>query len=220
MSQEVATLSSKEVAEIDAQIRQEAAALKDTLSVSGNKLSLKDKQFKLPDGTILNGPLDIIVVDWSSQNQYYAGAYDANNISSPDCFAIGKDPKTLVPDASISAPQNGACEGCPMDAWGSGQGNGKACKNTRQVIIRLPSRPELFTLSLPPTSLKAFDEAMKSIIATDAQPLQFIIPISLHPEKSYAQVIWGEAQPNPEYAKDYMLKKNGTTGELLALKPE
>ena len=220
MNQEVATLSSTELAEIDAEIAAEAKSLQDTLSVSGNKLSIKDKQFTTPDGQTFNGPFDVIVLDWSSQNQYYEGAYDPNNIKAPDCFAIGKDPKTLVPDVGIAKPQNGACEGCPQDVWGSGSGKGKACKNTRQVIVRRPGSPDLMTLSLPPTSIKAFDAAMKSILATQRQAVQFIIPINFHPDMSYSQIIWGEAQPNPEYATDYMTKKNGTTAELLAIKPQ
>ncbi len=49
------------------------------------------------------------------------------------------------------------CATCPMAQWGSGNGRGKSCKDLRRLIVLVEGWTMPAIMTLPPTSLKAFD---------------------------------------------------------------
>jgi hypothetical protein len=49
------------------------------------------------------------------------------------------------------------CAECPLNQWGSGNGRGKACKDLRRLIVLVEGWTMPAILTLPPTSVKAFD---------------------------------------------------------------
>jgi hypothetical protein len=49
------------------------------------------------------------------------------------------------------------CMTCPMAQWGSGKGRGKACKDLRRLIVLVEGWTMPAIMTLPPTSIKAFD---------------------------------------------------------------
>lgn len=51
-----------------------------------------------------------------------------------------------------------ACERCPLSAWGSGEGRGQACKTLRRLLVLVDSWSMPALLTLPPTSVKVFDQ--------------------------------------------------------------
>ena len=51
------------------------------ISTKGGKLTYGGTQFP-------NNEVDVIVLEFAAKNAYYAGAYDPDNVSPPDCFAI------------------------------------------------------------------------------------------------------------------------------------
>ena len=81
--------------------------------------------------------LELVVVDFVTTHNFYAGRFDKDNIVPPDCFAIGVDPKNMVPSPNAPNPQAKDCQSCPMNAWGS-DGKGKACKNGRKLAVLPP----------------------------------------------------------------------------------
>lgn len=50
-----------------------------------------------------------------------------------------------------------ACATCPMAQWGSGSGRGQACKALRRLIVLVDGWTMPAIMTLPPTSVKAFD---------------------------------------------------------------
>lgn len=49
------------------------------------------------------------------------------------------------------------CAECPMAQWGSGNGRGQACKSLRRLIVLVEGWTMPAIMTLPPTSIKAFD---------------------------------------------------------------
>jgi hypothetical protein len=104
------------------------------ISTKGGKLTYGGTQFP-------NNEVDVIVLEFAAKNVYYAGAYDPDNISPPDCFAIelavGKDfEDNLKPHTNVEEPVNPTCLGCKWNEFKSADnGKGKACKNRRDLAV-------------------------------------------------------------------------------------
>jgi hypothetical protein len=94
--------------------------------------------------TKLGPEIDGIILGTAVVNQYYEGDYDPDNAAGPVCYAIADlegaaDPQavidSLAPPADLPTRVAESCRVCPMNAWGSGKGRGKACKNGRRLTI-------------------------------------------------------------------------------------
>lgn len=100
-----------------------------------------------PDDPTVEKVLEGIIVYQHSANAYWTDQ-DAQT-AAPDCSS----------DDGITGYGNpgGNCQGCPLNQFGSGEGGvGKACKNMRQIYILRDGDAIPLLLSLPPTSLRAF----------------------------------------------------------------
>lgn len=215
----LATFSEKELVEMQAR-QNDVESLREKLAVTGNTISLKNKQFKLPDGTILPGPIDLVVLDWQTRNSYYDTPFDENNMQPPACWAQGKIPDALSPHETVKDPVAVDCQVCPKNMYKSGaNGKGKACTNNRRVVVRLPSRTDMYVVSISPTSLKAFDDTMSSLLAVSNRTYNAIISMNFHPDKSWPQLVFDNPQPNPNWPHDQTMVENGTVQKILDAPP-
>ena len=68
-------------------------------------------------------------------------------------------------------PESFSCNRCPMNVWGSehqrrgGNGKGKACKTMRRLLLLIDDWTLPALMSLPPTSIKAWDSYCSSLAA-------------------------------------------------------
>lgn len=62
-----------------------------------------------------------------------------------------------------------ACAECPMAQWGSGNGRGQACKSLRRLIVLVDGWSMPAIMTLPPTSIKAFDTYASAMARTRGQ---------------------------------------------------
>ena len=138
--------------------------------LGARRLSIKGGVFRLVAGgkevaSIEARHLNVIIVKAAPKVSriFYAGAYDAEKITGPDCWS--NDGET--PDASIKAPQNSACHNCPQNQAGSGQGNSRACRYQQRLAVVLAEDPagDVLQLTLPATSVFGKEEG-------DKRPLQ------------------------------------------------
>jgi len=132
------------------------AAVADQIKIVNNR------EFETPDGQ-KGKELAVVIVDFIAGNYFYDRPYDKDAISPPACFAIGLNSKLLVPSKNspdIQVADGSSCADCPHNVFGSADNNkGKACSN-RRVLAVLPMEQfdkDIWTLSVPPTSLKYFD---------------------------------------------------------------
>lgn len=99
-------------------------------------VSFKGGRISFNGGEVPDGRFNVVVLDHVLENHFYLDAYDADNPSSPACFAFGRVDAEMAPHDNSSEPQCEGCRGCPMNEFGSAdRGKGKACKNVRRLAI-------------------------------------------------------------------------------------
>jgi hypothetical protein len=127
------------------------------------------------------------------EKRYYAEAYDPNSTEakSPDCYSLNG----VYPEAACTNPQNTACAGCAMNQFGTGKdasgnpGKGKACSDRKLLAVLYPNPDtqalEVYGLSLPPASLKAFGAYVNTLTANNVpMPAAFTL-IGFDEKSSY-----------------------------------
>lgn len=180
----------------------------------------QDKKFKLPGGALAT-ELDVVIVDFNSRNEYYAGAYDPNVLAGPICAAVGSEPNNLVPDDSSPKKQADNCTDCPQNVFGS-SGPGKACKNQRVLaVLPVDATPDtpIMTIKVSPTAIAGFDGYVASVAANwNMPPIGVITTISFNPGKTFASLQFGNPMPNPHLAAHFA--RQGEAQQILAQIPD
>lgn len=181
MSNAVATISNERLAALAAAAKQ--AAAKERPSVS--KISLKAGVMSVGGNPCKDNKLEAIILVATYRNTYYKGRYDPNNVVNPNCFAFGETDEALAPHENVSDPINSTCAGCPNAEWGSdpGGGRGKACKQTRRLVL-LPAMvlnaensaeaiksAEMAILDVPVTSVKNYSQYVNVLAASIGLPM-------------------------------------------------
>lgn len=184
----------QEVLDIQAQLRAELDTLKDRVEPpAGYMISTKAKTFTLPDGSADDGPLVCVVLDWITANTYFEGIYNPKDIKPPVCWALGRNVKEVAASKNVPKPQSdktGLCKDCKQNEWESDPkgGKGKACKNTRRLLVVPANAKEdasPWVLSVSPTALKHFDKYVNTLSDTGVHPIEVITEISFEPSEDY-----------------------------------
>lgn len=214
---------SKELQSIQDKIRKDLATLKDRVEPpSGFTISTKGKTFTLPDGTSNPGPMKCVIVDWTSANLYFEGIYNPKDPKPPVCWAIGDKPKELEPSDKCPKRQHDVCKGCEKNDWGSDPqgGRGKACKNTRRLLVAPISADENFSgwvLVVSPTGLKHFDKYVNTLADLDKHPIEIVTEIAFEPQEAFPTLRFKPAGENDNLALMWKIKEAGQ--EILHMEP-
>ena len=158
---------SKAIVDWKAALATDAKALAKASKPDSQNISLKGGRMSL-GGEFINDGLQCVVLDATLIRSYYKEAYQDGVIQAPECFALGNTASSMVPHENVPNPQNDKCVGCPLAEFGTAaQGKGPACK-TRARLALIPvsdvttaadiQEAEMATVSLPPTSVKAWKE--------------------------------------------------------------
>jgi len=213
-----------DIAAMKAKLQAQAASIGNkTGAITGNSIRVtQDKQFILPNGSKVPGPLELVIIDFTSRNSFYEGAFDPKNISPPACFAIGDDPKSLVPSKNAPLPQASDCASCPMNAFGSA-GDGKACKNTRVLAVMLADQPAdgpIWTLATSPTANKGFDGYVAGLGSRmQLAPVEVITTVDFDDSVTYAKLVFStEPELNGNLAEHFA--RQGEAAQMLAAEPD
>jgi len=182
---------SKELATLQKKIADEIAKQKQNIVPAGGRINTKGKIFTLPDGeAVKNNTLTAVILDYRFNNTYYQAMWDGTSANRPDCSATGTNQSDLKPGPEVENPIADACEGCPMNQWGSaanGRG-GKACQNKVRLALCTPdadSASPIFTLDLTPTALKSFGGFMDAANKNEKLPINYVTEITFDPATSY-----------------------------------
>lgn len=215
--------ASSAIVSIQEQLKAQAAAQASKIAPpSGINIRVtQDKKFQLPDGSKVDGPLDLVIVDFVSRNTFYEGAYDPNNISPPACFAIHPEPKQMAPSDNSPIKQSDDCASCPMNQFGSA-GKGKACKNSRVLAVLPPDADAdtpMWLLQVSPTALKGFDGYVGSVARTfQMPPISVVTSVDFNPNETYASLTFGDPRPNENLAVHF--NRQAEAKELLMAEPD
>lgn len=115
---------------------------------------------------------------------YYASAF-AGGHAAPDCSSIDGVTGVGMP--------GGDCRNCPMNKFGSGEGQSKLCKNKRMLYILREGELFPITLSLPTGSLKTFTNYVKRQLTKGRKISQIVTKISLKKATSAAGIAYSQA---------------------------
>jgi hypothetical protein len=186
MSKEVSTAKGGEVglpndweAYLANQAKETAASVKPTSSVISLRSGIVSYQgVQVPDNR-----LNLVVIDFAVEHTLYLSAYDPDNITSPDCFALGRagTDADMAPHEAVKEPQSEKCEDCPNFQWGSDPrgGRGKACQE-RYRLSCVPESAlesgdallaaEVALVKLPVTSGKLWSQYLQTVASLHARP--------------------------------------------------
>lgn len=183
----------------DALKAQAEAVAGQTLPPSGSRIrATQDKQFILPTGEKTD-TLELVILGFRTVHNFYEGAYDAKAITPPACFAVGQDPKNMVPSTNSPNKQADTCNECPMHEWGS-DGDGKACKEGRLMACLPPDATEdspIWLLQCSPTSNKGFDAYATSVVrAFQLPPIGVVTTVGFDESVTFARMQFGSPVPN------------------------
>lgn len=182
-----AVATKKSTAVATASNAEAVAALRARLMApAGDTVRIKNKQFNLPNGDVLDF-LDVVIVDFVYFNAYYEGAFDENNIVPPNCFSLSLEPRGAVPSPNSPDVQHTDCDSCWANQFKSA-GKGKACGNN-VLIAFLPTdatEETPFVLQrVSPTALRAFGSYLTSLARQGKMPHEVITNIKCDSILSY-----------------------------------
>jgi hypothetical protein len=184
---------------------------------SGIKIrATQDKKFILPDGTTTPGPLKLVIVDFAAVHNFYEGAYNKDDVGPPACFAVGTNPKKMVPAANVPNKQAVDCQVCPMNEYGSA-GTGKACNNGRLMAVLPPdadANTPLWLLQASATAIKGFDSYVSEVARTfQSMPISVVTTVEFDENVTYAKMVFSDPEPNPNISEHFA--RQGEARELL-----
>ena len=143
-----------------------------------------------PDNPDIEKEIEGIIVYAQKINAYWKDAYSGDN-TSPDCSS--NDGKVGV---EFETGEIHKCVDCPFNEFKSGpNGVGKACKNMRRLYIIRTGCTLPIVLTLPPTSLRAYEDYVGRQIVTKGLRTHFVITkISLKKAQSKDGITYSTAQ--------------------------
>lgn len=238
---------SKSIATWDEELARHAQEIADNETVSGSGLktfSTKSGVLSLDDAPMPGNQMAVIILASAYENVYYEGDYDANNPQPPVCFAQALKEVDLAPHDTVverGQAQHEACEGCPMNEWGTAErGRGKACKNSRRLVVipagsydkrgelTLITDPDHYAgaeaafLKPPVTSVRGYASYVKQLaIALRKPPFAVITRVALVPDaKNQFAMVFEAIQPIEDAsAFETLLARHADAQELVLAAP-
>lgn len=202
------------------------ALAKQQASGGAKTISTKSATMTIDDNPVPGNVLVGVIAGFTLCNKYYEEDFDPDNPSSPVCYAYGQNKDEMGPHDDAEKPQSERCAGCPQNEFGSAdRGKGKACRNTYQLLVmpagsydhkadrfELPEsaeelvEAELYALSVPPTSLKAFSGYVSQLAGNLRPPWACFTKIGVVPD------------PKTQQRLTFQLVQNAPTDFLSVLK--
>lgn len=225
----VAVKANSAVMNIQDEIRRKAEQMADRTEPAGGSTIrvTQSKSLKLPDGSEVD-TIDLVVVDFTSTQSFYPLQFDPKNPVPPDCFAIGDNPKKLVPSENSPALQidkkdcveGKGCNVCPNFQWGSA-GAGKACKSGRKLAVLPPDADKdtpIWILNVSPTAIKSFDGFANACARMGTIPVGLVVTVTCDPAVDHASLRFQNPQPNENLEVHYA--RTDEARQLLAAEPD
>ena len=117
---------------------------------------------------IPGGKLECVIIGTAALNAWYIKAYNADEASAPDCYALANDvdDPAMAPHPQATSKQSPTCAECEKNQFGTAStGRGKACGNNLRLGLLTADdasdaegavTAELATAKISPTNRKAY----------------------------------------------------------------
>ena len=148
--------------------------------------------------------IEAVLVFTHRANGYWPEAYGSDDGNkAPVCSSM--DGKTAI---WADTGEVRSCENCPFNNYGTAvdqkgqQTRGKACKNMRRLYLMMSGDPNLYLLTVPPTSIKEVNKQLAKIIGSGTPYTGMVTILSLEKTKNangvdYNKVVLQKGQPLP-----------------------
>lgn len=142
-----------------------------------------------------------VIVFTHRVNAYWPGTYGTNSDDSariPACSSM--DGMTGV-DSSTGEARD--CDSCPYNQYGSATDDagrttrGKACKNMRRVYLLMSGDPNLYLLTIPPTSIRAVNRQLTKILSGGTPYVGMVMRFTLERVKNSGGIVYSKVQAQP-----------------------
>ena len=168
------------------------------------------------------GPeMNVVILDYVNENQYYDTEFDRENPQPPVCFAFARNEADLKPRPASTDPQHETCAGCPQNAYGTDKrGKGKACKNVMRLAIITEGdledieKAEVHLVKISVTNVKHFTAYMDKIrnpnlkLGKKPMPFQVVTTMTAKPHKENQIILGFEmVEEVPAECRGELLKK-------------
>lgn len=138
-----------EIVNYDSAYAAAAAKYAEAEQISGGTfISTRGGVLSFGDEALPGNQMAVVILESVTENTYYKEKFDAENPTSPTCYAFGevassgKSDDAMAPHPSMQKfpewfePQAEGCDVCPFAEFGSAeQGRGKACQNRRRLAL-------------------------------------------------------------------------------------
>lgn len=144
--------------------------------------------FEIPDGdgddvSMVKEIIGVILLHHPAY-AYYKEKYTGGS-NPPDCGSFD--------GVTGSGDPGGACAVCPLNQFGSGEGQSKACKNRRMIYVLMEGELFPMVLSLPTGSLKEFTKYLKRQLSKGRKLNQIVTKISLKKATNSSGIAFSQA---------------------------
>ena len=203
---EIATLDSFSLTNIyDGMDADELAELQDELDDLGSGNEILCRMIKVPSGGQLAFEVEtdnpespdyqkevqgVILFTHKANARWLGRPGDGAENSAPVCSSLdGKTGMNMDTGEVIN------CDGCPYNEFGSsGDGTrGKECKNMRRVYLMMDGDPNVYRLTVPPTSIKDIEKQLRRIIAGGASYTSVVVRFTLSKATNNAGIAYSKA---------------------------
>lgn len=127
-----------------------------------------------------------VIIFTHRANGFWPGSYGSGDDGNKIPLCSSMDGKTGM---RTDTGEIVTCESCPYNQFGSAadekgnQSRGKACKNMRRLYIMRDGNPNIYLLTVPPTSIKEVNKQLTKIMGSKGIPYTNLI-IGLKLEKA------------------------------------
>ena len=150
------------------------------ISVKGSKFKVDGVKIGVADssGKPRGEEFSATILKEIPVNTFNKTAYKEGETSVPECWSLGGH----KPAPGCEEPQAATCAGCPQNRFGSAvdkktgeSTKGKACSNSRRLILKIDGYDMPVLLQIPPTSRKNLDSYLKQLSAGEQKVPMFAL---------------------------------------------
>ena len=149
-------------------------------------ISLRSGMMSYLDTVVEGNTMDVVVLGASFERSLYTSAFDPDEVSPPDCWALSLTGNDMGPDKDYGFGLS--CDSCPNNQWGSDirdgkPAKGKRCKERRRLVVAPASvvekgsarDAELASLKIPVTSVKNWGTYINKLRSGLARPVWSVV---------------------------------------------
>jgi hypothetical protein len=162
----------------------------------GLSLKFGHNSIEVGGSSLPGGRVECIILGTAALNAWYRKAYDSNDVTIPDCYAMSSiaDDPDMAPHVDAPDKQAALCADCPKNEFGTAKvGRGKECGNNLRLAVILGKDAkdadgvvvaEMATAKISPTNMKHYKGYLDSVVEEHGRPLWAVVTeITSHDDK-------------------------------------